>query len=197
MQAEGAVTSLLQHRDETQILTGNISAAALEQIRGIIEREHASCTITSPMDKLEEFFIRTVTSAQEQDLPTSGAVSSTGISGFLAEESGEPGILEKLVETTVDEPPATGDAEVSKVTEPVETVIEPRADNELLEKLTRATTEQVSMDAVEKTAPRKFEETAAPQVKRDVLEELTGRAETDRGLTEPVDADKTGEDEDA
>jgi len=105
MRVEGTVESLLQHKDGKQIVTGGISAEALGQIRAIIEREKASCQITSPMDRLEEFFIRTVTAAQEQGLATSGAMSTTKIGDFLKEQAIKPSILDQLVAASSHETP--------------------------------------------------------------------------------------------
>ncbi len=197
MQVEGTVTSLLQHRDEKQILTGSISVAALEQIGRIIENEEASYTVNSPMEKLEEFFIRTVVSAQEQELPTSGAMSTTNIGGFLTEESDKPGVLDQLVNAAGDQPDAAEDVEIVATQTPAESIRRQPADSELLEKLTKAAVEPGGSDIVEKTGPAELEITPAAQIKSDVLDELLGRSETDHGLTESVDPRKTGDDEDA
>ena len=197
MQVEGTVASLLQHRDEKQILTGRISTEALDRIRRIVESEKASYAVNSPMDKLEEFFIRTVVSAQEQELPTSGVMSTTGIGGFLADEPEEPAILDQLVNAASDQPDPAADVEIIKTEKSDEGVRKPSADTELLEKLTKVATERADTDIVEKTETSELEKTTAEEIKRDVLGELMGRAETDQGLTESVDPDKTGENEDA
>lgn len=196
MQVEGTVGSLLQHRDETQILTGRISTEALDRIRRIVENEKASCTVNSPMDKLEEFFIRTVVSAQEQELPTSGAVSTTVIGGFLTDEPDKSAILDQLVDAASDQPAPAADVEIIKAERSDERVPEPSADTELLEKLTIATG-HAGTESVEETETPELEKTTAEEIKRDVLDELMGRAETDQGLTESVGPDKTGENEDA
>ncbi len=197
MQVEGTVASLLQHRDEKQILTGSISAAALEQIGRIIENEQASYTVTSPMDRLEEFFIRTVVSAQERELPTSGAMSTTSIGGFLTEESDKPGILDQLVSADADQPAAGEDVEILATQTSAESTNRQPAESELLEKLTKAAIEPGGSDIVEKTESTELEITPAAQIKRDVLDDLLGRNETDQGLTESVDPPNTGDDEDA
>ena len=149
------------------------------------------------MDKLEEFFIRTVVSAQEQELPTSGAMSTTGIGGFLTEEHDKPDILNQLVSAASDRPAAPADVEIHKTQMPAESTRRQPADSELLEKLTKAAVEPDGSDIVEKTEPDKPEKTGAEEIKPNVLNELLGRTETDHGLTEPVDGDKTGENEDA
>ena len=84
IQIEGNVRDLLEHTNQKQITTDFISDASIEKIKQLIEKENAQCTVTCPMDKLESFFIRTVCDAQQQEKPTSGAVSTTQISDFLA-----------------------------------------------------------------------------------------------------------------
>ena len=82
IQAEGQVKELLQRTDKRQITTGNISDATLEKIKQLVSSEHVDCDISSPMEKLETFFIRTVAEAREQAQPTSGAISTTRNRGF-------------------------------------------------------------------------------------------------------------------
>ncbi|MCD6394111.1 MAG: ABC transporter ATP-binding protein [Planctomycetes bacterium] len=197
MQVEGTVDELLQHRDERQILTGGISDDALEKIGRIIENEDASYTVNSPMDRLEEFFIRTVVSAQEQELPTSGAMSTTGIGGFLTEESDEPGILDQLVTAAADRPSAVEDVEIIATQKPDESTPPQQTDSGLLGKLTQSAAEHIETQIVEKTEPAELEISGAAEIKRDVLNDLLGRNETDQGLTESVEPPKTGDDEDA
>ncbi|HPD48230.1 MAG TPA: ABC transporter ATP-binding protein [Anaerohalosphaeraceae bacterium] len=197
MQVEGTVESLLQHRDENQIVTGRISAAALDRIRSIVEGEHATCEISSPMDRLEEFFIRTVTAAQEQGLATSGAMSTTKIGDFLMQEPVKPSILEQLVASDVhetgDDTVEQADAEVTE-TQPVEQ----RTDTDLLERLAAA---GLGEHQTESVAPQETEGQAVVEetetVKRDVLDELIGRSEADNGTTELVDPGRKGDSEDA
>ena len=73
----------------------------LEKIKRLLADEHAECTISSPVDKLETFFINIVAAAQQQAVPTSGAESKTRISDFLAakpdEQSRRAAILDQLV----------------------------------------------------------------------------------------------------
>jgi ABC-2 type transport system ATP-binding protein len=137
IQAKGKVRELLQQTSKKQITTGSISDATVEKIKGLVEAEEAECVVTSPMDKLETFFIRTVAAAQHQAQLTSGAVSTTRIGDFLAAERIEESILDKLVSTsrTVDRPSPVSDIE----TEKVELTDSPqdKVDEELLEKLTR------------------------------------------------------------
>jgi ABC-2 type transport system ATP-binding protein len=196
MQVEGVVGSLLQRTDKKQIMTGPISNSAMRQIEQILRKEKAECQITSPMDKLEEFFVRTVAVAQEQKQPTSGAISTTEIKGFLAEEQTPESILDKLVTASVtDESTPT----VTARTEPVQEVdLEPKADVELLKRLAKTKDETVvQTNRTQKTEPVEIPQASAEQVKRKILDELTGRAEKSDGSTEPTDRTQSGENEDA
>ncbi len=101
IQAQGQVKDLLQQTDKRQIITDAISDAAVEKIKQIVQAEHADCVITSPMDRLETFFIKTVAAAQQQAQPTSGAVSTTRLGDFLTAASAKENILDKLVSAPV------------------------------------------------------------------------------------------------
>jgi len=153
VQTEGKVRSLLQQTDKKQITTTAISDAAIEKIKQLIRDEQAECVITSPMDKLETFFIRTVAAAQQQARPTSGAVSTTQIGDFLAAASIEENILDKLVssptsrEYSVQTPPATQTERVQPL-EPSES----KPDGELLHKLSEKD-KPVEVKPVIKTEP--------------------------------------------
>ncbi|GAF92370.1 unnamed protein product, partial [marine sediment metagenome] len=65
IQSEGRVKQLLQQTSKKQITTGSISDTAVERIKQIVADEQAECTITTPMDRLETFFIKTVVAAQK------------------------------------------------------------------------------------------------------------------------------------
>jgi ABC-2 type transport system ATP-binding protein len=194
MQVEGTVESLLKHTDETQIVTEGISDSAIEQIKRIIESERASCEITSPMDKLEEFFIRTVAKAQEQHLPTSGAVSTMKITGFLSEEESAAGILDELVSAHPTEAESIETVETRKISEDVPAR---HADTGLLETLTKTKIEYATTDAVDDDEQEQLLQAPTEDVKHDILEQLTRNDQGGDGLTETVDPDKAGENEDA
>ncbi len=198
MQVEGDVRSLLQSTEKKQILTGPISNSAMRQIEQILRKEKTECQITSPMNKLEEFFVRTVAVAQEQKQPTSGAISTTEIKGFLTEEQPSESILDKLVVASVasDSPSApAGGAETESVQE-IEP--EPQADVELLERLTKTDDKPVvQTEQTQKTEPVEMPDSSAEQVKRNVLDELTDRHEKPDGSIEPTDRSRSGENKDA
>ncbi len=129
MQTEGYVSDLLRRNDEQQITTSPLSESAISQIREIVEKEKASISIGSPMDSLENLFMRIVEKAQMQNQETSGAVSTTNIGNFLSDDNSQD-VLDRLV--SADIKPIQDDSfssEVEKV-EPLET-----PDNSLLNQL--------------------------------------------------------------
>jgi len=200
IQTEGKVKNLLQQTDKKQITTGSISDAAIERIKQLIQNEHADCVVTSPMDKLETFFIKTVATAQQQPQPAAGAVSTTQIAGFLAQQTPLENILDKLVSAGVSreapqEPPTT------EQVVPVETS-EPRPDEQLLSKLTESaepaqtkpgvTDRKVKTEPVEPRAPQQAEQT-----KKSILDQLTGRSVARNEDRKRADNSQTGDSSDA
>jgi hypothetical protein len=130
------MSRILSRADKRQITTGTLSEDAVDKIKQVVQAEGGQCEITSPMEKLETFFVRTVTEAEKHAEPTSGAVISKGM-GFLAPESLDSGaaesILDKLVDATLS-PDTTGTpADSEKVRE-----IEPEQVNKsVLEELSK------------------------------------------------------------
>lgn len=190
IQTEGLVDDLLRHGDKTEITTGRLSAQAIEKIRHILTEERAECSIDSPKTKLETFFIDIVAAAQREAMPTSGAVSRTGLSGFLSaksdEQSRRASILDELVsaESSAEE---VSDARTQQVQPQSKQV--PSTDDELLRKLTEESaspeSKPVSQPAQDKPAPVQPDKEA-----QDVLDELTG---SDPGKSQKPDT-KQGDD---
>jgi ABC-2 type transport system ATP-binding protein len=115
IQAKGHVKDLLQQTNKRQIVTDAISDETLEKIKQIVQAEHAGCEVTSPLDKLESFFVKTVEEAQQQARVTSGAVSTTQIGSFLVPDAQQENVLDKLVSAPISqqgssEPPETKQA---------------------------------------------------------------------------------------
>jgi len=151
IQAKGKVKELLQQTHKMQITTGSISEATVEKIKQLVETEQAEFAVTSPMDKLETFFINTVVAAQQQAGATAGAVSTGRIGDFLTAERIEESILDKLVSTPVT-PAASGQptaTETEKVVASDSSRGEP--DEKLLEKLTKQQAEPPQPKPVTKT----------------------------------------------
>jgi len=173
MQMEGSVDSLLKKTEETQILASGLSSSALEQIKSIIEAENSDCSITSPMDKLEDFFIRTVAEARRRKEPTSGAVNSGAISGFLKEEHHESDdVLEKLVNASVDE---VVSSEVDSMTTESSEVVK-KVKKSVLEELTQSTVGDSEGESPRPTVPLDDEGVSTSKIKDDVLNKLIGES---------------------
>jgi ABC-2 type transport system ATP-binding protein len=189
IQTAGKVKELLQQTNKKQITTDAISDTAIEKIKQIIQQEQAHFDVSSPMDKLETFFIKTVTTAQHQALPTSGAVSSTNISGFLSSEVSAEDILDKLVSTPVSEKTSSKETPTTEQVFPVETT-EPNPDGDLLGKLTGpskpAETKPVEGGAARPDSPKPDKQ---EKVKKNILDQLTTRTPQGTPRTQDQKAD--------
>ena len=183
IQSEGKVKELLQRSDKTQITTGHISDMAVERIKQIVSSEQADCVVTSPMDKLETFFIRIVAAAQQQSQPTSGAVSTTQIGNFLT--AGES-ILDKLVSANpaeqklsapTDTQPARRADDASSRQVAADKEYQTKPDEQLLSKLTEQSkpvaTEPVVTDKNAKAQQLETETDEKEQTRKSILDGLT------------------------
>jgi len=185
VQAEGKVEDLLQRADQQQITTSQLSPGILKRIRKLIESENTDCEISSPMERLETFFVRTVTEAQQQAQPTSGAVSTTQIGDFLTGASSEA-VLDQLVSGSEDKVPEAAP------TAPVDTDTPQGtdADQGLLGELTRPDTKPVLPTDKPSTEPVETSPGSASQVDVDqsLLDQLVhpkqGSTETETPETE-------------
>lgn len=177
IQAQGEVEDLLQQTDKKQIITDAISDTAVEKIKQIVQAEHAECVVSSPMERLETFFIKTVAVAQEQTRSTSGAVSTTKLGDFLAGEPAEENILDKLVSTSL---PDQGPSKAPVTEQVVSTeTSETRPDEQLLHKLTQPAEPPPPGAAKEKpvkTEPVERKTAEQQEVKKSILDQLTGRS---------------------
>ena len=178
IQAEGKVKDLLLQTDKKQFTTNALSDTVIEKIKQILQAEHAQCEVTSPMEKLESFFIKTVVTAQEQAQPTSGAVSTTHIGDFLTSTASKDGILDKLVSAKVSkETPA--DATKTKYVVPTQTS-ESKPDKELLSKLTESAEstppKPVTQNEKVKTEPVQPKTPEKEHIKKSILDQLTNRS---------------------
>ncbi len=199
IQAQGQVKDLLLQTDKRQIITNAISDAAVEKIKQIVQAEHADCVITSPMDRLETFFIKTVAAAQQQAQPTSGAVSTTKLGDFLTAASVKENILDKLVSASVSQESSPETPAAGRVA-PAETPgIEP--DEQLLNKLTEpvkpSPLDEVVNDKKAKTEPAEHKAVEQREVKKSILDQLTGRSAIQNADKERTDKSQTGESTDA
>jgi ABC-2 type transport system ATP-binding protein len=205
LQSQGEVAALLEQADKKQITTGALSADAIEKIKRIVQAEAGQCEITSPMERLETFFVRIVAEAEEQAQPTSGAVSSKGV-GFLAAEPAES-LLDKLVspesvpersEEVYTTSPDTAPAESEQVRR-----IEPEYEQKVLQSLTDAN-EPTSRPRVEDKQPD-IPEIELEQAGKSILEKLSSlediEADEPTGSGDPgadrPDEPRRGEQQDA
>ncbi len=169
VQSEGKVRELLQQTDKKQITTGHISDSTIEKIKRIVQEDNADCVVSSPMDKLETFFIKTVAAAQQQSQSKSGAVSTTEIGEFLTFKTKE-NILDKLVSVSVSPQVNTENLTIDKVT-PVETS-EVQPDEQLLRELSKPA-KPTKTEPVGKTKPVETQTEQPREVKKGILEQLT------------------------
>ena len=196
IQTQGRVRELLQQTSKRQITTDAISDTAVEKIKQIVREENAECEVASPMDKLETFFIRTVTTAQQQAQPTSGAVSTTKIGDFLTQHEAVESILDKLVSAPMSKQTSGEAPTTEKVA--VES-IRPKADEKLLSKLTGASGQSEYQTVIRETIqtePVETTTTGQEQVREDVLDKLTGGSGAlshDKSNTEKPQAGDSGD----
>jgi ABC-2 type transport system ATP-binding protein len=169
VQSEGKVRELLQQTDKKQITTGHISDSTIEKIKRIVQEDNADCVVSSPMDKLETFFIKTVAAAQQQTQSVSGAVSTTEIGEFLTFKTKE-NILDKLVSASVSPQVNAEKLTIDEVT-PVETT-EVQPDEQLLKELSKPA-KPAKTEPVVKTKPVEPQTEQPREVKKSILEQLT------------------------
>lgn len=148
LQALGPVRDLLTHKDETQITTRRLDDKSLARIREIIGQAGAEVVgVQHPTDRLEELFLRVVGQAQRDQLETSGAESTVGVSEFLGgEKKSGVDLVSSLVEAgrqaaLPGEPETKGAAEKAG----------PKKD--VLERLAASTEEEKPKQAEPKPSP--------------------------------------------
>jgi ABC-2 type transport system ATP-binding protein len=191
IQAEGKVEDLLMQTDKRQITTGAISNNVIEKIKQLIRDENAQCEVTSPMERLETFFIKTVNTAHLAAQPTSGAVSTTRIGDFLTAPVKE-NLLDKLVSASVLPGNSSEKQALKQVTLVESLKLEP--DEGLLNKLTQKT-EQIQTTPVVPQDEGKSEQ-AGPKaegqknVDKSILDQLTDRSPETGEHREQADKNK-------
>jgi ABC-2 type transport system ATP-binding protein len=176
VQAEGDVRDLLRHSDKTEIITSRLSSNVIEKIKRILTDEHLDCEISAPMTRLETYFINIVAAAQQQALPTSGAVSRTEISDFLTAKSDEHARQSAILDTLVSATPTIAPAPDTRQVKP-QAVPAAQADEDLLKKLTEQTDSASSKQVI--TQPSR-PQPSIEQVNKDILDELSGRSKSDK-----------------
>ena len=180
IQAQGEVSKLLRQSDKTEITMDVVSPATIGKIEQILAEERAKYTISSPMTKLETYFINIVAAAQQQDVPTSGAESKRQISDFLtAKNEDQAAILDQLVTAKVQD----SDQAQTDETQIIDVKPVPAANEDYLKELTLKEETPVPKPV----EPAKQQAEPLPSHQDDtsnILDELTGR--TDTGKTKKV-----------
>ncbi len=178
IQIEGKVKELLVRSDKRQITTGLVSDATIGKIKQLLDAAKTEYSVDSPLDKLETFFIRTVSAAQSACGGTiSGAVSTTKLGDFLV---GRPGadykadVIGQLVSEKVAEEPAqrASSAESAAIRQPVKEPI----DEHLLGDLVKP---HRAVKPVPVVKENKADEQAknVEQINKSILDELTGSSD--------------------
>jgi ABC-2 type transport system ATP-binding protein len=188
VRAEGDVASLLRQADKRQITTGPLSDNTLDQIRRVIEAEQADCEVSSPMERLEAFFVRTVYEAQQQAQPTHGAVSTTHIGDFLSGDA-QKEVLDQLVSAKVSKDMPRESIQTEKVASE-RPALEP--DKQLLDQLTQEKktidTQQVASQGSE-TGPQETPAQQPPE--KNILDQLVDPKKSGDSQTEIPKEDDT------
>jgi ABC-2 type transport system ATP-binding protein len=176
VQTEGRVSDLLARTDKRQIVMDSAGDATVERIEGMLRQEGIRFEVSSPMERLETFFIHTVVEAQEQAKPTSGAVSTTQIGDFLTGKGSGESVLDKLVAA-----PETPD--VSATTPTTEKVPETdspgrEGDKDVLRELVKpasASTAPATPTEPSRTTPVESQGADVERAKKKLLDDLVGR----------------------
>jgi ABC-2 type transport system ATP-binding protein len=193
MQVEGPVRQLLEQTGKTQIQAGRLSDSTIGRIREVLRQEQSDCEIIHPMDKLESFFVRIVTKAQQEMQTTSGAGAGSGISGFLADKEivRQPGILDRLVSARPSQNPEPAQPDVTTIKTQVASA-GPLPNQDLLKTLTVSQTElpvPETQSPTETTRQQKPDEA----VHKDMLERLRGRETKVDDTTTPINRSAAGD----
>ena len=165
VQRQGTVGELLKQTNKRQITTDIIGADAIEKIKQIIESRGGGFEITEPMQKLESFFIGIVRQAQQEKMPTSGAINRLELTQ-AQRTAAVADILDRLVAAKVEPDRA---AEQQK---PVET-IEMKPAEDVLSQLT-ANERKDSELPQQQGIKQQVAERRQQDIKKGFLDELVG-----------------------
>lgn len=167
----GTIGELLTHKDETQITARGLQnrPAALTQIREAIARAGGEIVSeTQPTDRLEELFLRVVGRAQRDQLQTSGAESTVGVSEFLGgEKGGGVELVASLIDAGRQAVSPAADRDRSVAAEPAAGQSAPKAD--VLDRLTRRADEPAEKQKADEPVESPI---ASRQPNKDVINRL-------------------------
>ncbi len=99
VQAEGTVDDLLSQEDRTQILADKLRPETIERVESVIREMEPNCAVQvgSPTDRLENFFLKTVESAQASNIHSAGAQAGGALPDFLGTTERAEDVVSSLV----------------------------------------------------------------------------------------------------
>jgi len=119
--ALGDIKTLLARQELTQITAERLSPDTIERIKELVENLEGKevLGVTTPTDRLEEFFLRIVQEARQQRLTTSGAEAGGPMAEFLRADGLQTGqqLVDGLVAAAKSEP---GDDQPSATQSPAD-----------------------------------------------------------------------------
>ncbi len=119
--ALGDIKALLARQELTQITAERLSPDTVERIKELVENLEGKevLGVTTPTDRLEEFFLRIVQEARQQRLTTSGAEAGGPMAEFLRADGVQTGrqLVDSLVAAAKSEP---GDEQPSATQSPAD-----------------------------------------------------------------------------
>jgi ABC-2 type transport system ATP-binding protein len=172
--ALGPVGELLAADDVTQIRAPQLTEQSLQRVLELIRQEagtEAPMDVSTPSQRLEEYFLNVVEEARREKLATAGAERGTAAAAFLGgEEEEAEQVLADLVQAGADAAePVAAPREAPAQAMPVS------RDREFLQELVG----QATASPAEEPEPEQEAVSPAPEttVREDVLQELVAEAE--------------------
>ena len=115
----GGVKRLLQRQAVTQINADELQPETVAAVLDVIEEREGDkkVTVETPLDRLEDYFLRVVEEAREARVATGGATQGGGFGRFFDEAAATERTSEALLSDLVaaDEPPAEAPGEEAEV----------------------------------------------------------------------------------
>jgi outer membrane biosynthesis protein TonB len=167
-----------------------VSDAVIDKIRQLLDSSKTEYSIATPIDRLETFFIRIVSAAQQKVHTPSGAVSTTKLGDFLVgQPEGEikAGIIEQLASKEAEKKSVEQPASTGTVNKPAEVPLP--VDHDVLKGLVKPR-EPAKPVAVKKQTDEPAEEVR--QINKNILDELTGSPEAKKNKEDKADKQQGG-----
>jgi ABC-2 type transport system ATP-binding protein len=135
--ATGPIDELLARQEMTQITAPRLSPELIDRVKSLIVQESQTdeVNVSSPTDRLEDFFLRIVREAQKQRVATSGAASDGKIADFLSAASPDAAgkqVIDQLVKAS-SPAPAENIESVPRSRLPSETQVKQEVVNDLIQ----------------------------------------------------------------